>query len=385
MTQERDAKYPALFRVGEGAMIYAPALRGDPHWRTLLEIEKPHGHIRLPAGDPGTLGSIYLGPEEYVVRLEHVLLVRAPNIPDWVADHAAASFAAAQALFTREMNVALPERPLVVLTLHDNGRGLVADVTPGPTAGFRLYGASWNAFNTEDAADLQRVIFHEAFHFWNGGLANNAAATPSWLHEGGADYAALRAGVETGAIDDAGARDVFDAWAQTIATARTRPERYYRLADFYAAADMPTPALPIELLVNRRGPERWDEMPAALNALGADVITAPNADTRRTAALMHVLRLACAASDEGFGFFSGGDVVLDTHAGCGTLAGDPRLIAIEGYDPNEMSDAAYAAVQSRCAAGRPVRLTLEGPRVVNISCRTPLEAAPNAFDVRSWR
>jgi hypothetical protein len=443
MSQERDAKYPAFYPVGEGGVLYAPTLRGDQAaWRTYFRFRLADGHVRLPTGDASERGSIFIGPRTYVTNTQHGAIVAAPDMPAWAVARASEDFAAALDLFTRRLGVALPARPMIVLAHGGDGAGMVADVTPGPSVGIRVYGASWQAENEFDESRLDDIIPHEAFHFWNGALVANNEDAPTWLHEGGADYAALLSNLETGAIDDArmrqrlggalsqcrrslealgdpaiadieflhsgirypcglvlqwatdlhmrgasgGERNVLNAWAETIALARGRESRTYDLADFYAAAGMAETAIaPIQLLVATRGSQRWPLLVDALRTLGADIEMQPNADTRRFALLFHILNQVCTPVDgESIGFTTNASSVqLDSYSQCGVLAGDPMLNAIEGADPFNVSAETYAAAQAKCAARRDLVLTINGSSVA-VRCATPLADAPPAYLVTRW-
>jgi hypothetical protein len=266
------------------------------------------------------------------------------------------------------------------------------------------------------------------------------------LHEGGADYAALLAGVRRGLtteeeaarmLGDAlnrcrsglqnagdkslasfnflpaqlrypcgmaiqwaadlhirrasgGARTVLDAWREVIAGAQREGTRRYTLAEFNAAAGIAAsqPLLPVALLVEQSGPGRWGELAGALGSLGAEVVQTPSPTGRRAAVLFHLLANNCRdlPPGTGYGFFLDGRTVkLDGPAGCGGLAGDPVISRIEGGDPFDLSEETYAAVQRRCAAREPVTLVSGDGRTLAAPCTTPLPPAPQDYEVRRWR
>lgn len=398
MSQERDAKYPAHFRVGAGGVIYAPALRADPAaWRTRLRFRTASGQVRLPASGDVADGFVFIGPKALPTDAGGVTVVADPNTPAWLVERVTADLKSAVGLFGALLEIGLPRPPLLIVRHEDGPRNFnVGDVTPGAVTALRFHGPAWTKPDEAAARSIRSFLFHEVFHFWNGGLASHAAGTPTWLHEGGAEYASLIAGVESGAVDDAEAarrlstalqrcrlglenagdrgmaeigflsneirypcgmvlqwaadlrfrranagRNILSAWGTMIAAARERPSRRYTLADFYAAAGIAEGEAfePATLLVRGRGPERWRTLTAALNRLGAEIDQAPTPDGRRGAMLFHLLRQNCKNLPEGAGigfYMDAGTIRLDSPAGCGVLAGDPLLKSVEGDDPGNL-------------------------------------------------
>jgi hypothetical protein len=446
MTQERDAKYPAFFRIGEGGVVYAPALRADPAaWRTRLRFRTAPGHVRAPSSGKVGDGFVFLGPARLRSEDRAIVVVADPGMPAWLVERARTGLADAVAAFTAALDAPLPRKPVLILRHQDGERSFnVGDVTPGAVTSLRFHGPAWLQPDETAGRNVQAFILHEAFHFWNGGIASHAPGTPTWLHEGGAEYAALLVGHGAGVLTDAevrrrlsealqrcrlglqnqgdkglgeigflsnqlrypcgmvlqwaadlhlrrtgaGARTVLDAWADTIRAAHRRPSRSYGLADFHAAAGLGDGEFePVALLVERSGPERWQALPSALNALGAEVAQMPTAESRRAALLFHVLRQNCRdlPPGTGIGFFVDGRAVkLQSPAGCGVLAGDPPLAGIEGGDPFDMTPETYAAVQRKCAAGAGVILATADGRTLSAACAAPLPAAPEDYVVERW-
>ncbi|WP_395645189.1 M1 family aminopeptidase [Terricaulis sp.] len=436
--RERDAKYPAFFRVGAGGVLYPPALKPDAGWSTRLRITTTRGQIRLPAGAPNIDSSLYIGPSAYVTRGAAADLIASPDTPAALREQITANLAVALHVYTTRLHAALPSRPIVVMAQAGDGRGFVGDVTPGPFVSLRFYGSTED--QTNDAYRVARFVAHEVFHFWNGSLVSNADGAPSWLHEGGADYAALLASMEAGALDDAGMREelgaaltrcrqglqdehdaamndltflsmnvrypcgiviqwaaslsaergggggFFDVWAHMIAAAQARPSRTFTLADFYAGAgvDANAPPAPIRLITAERGAARWDQLPAALDAIGAEVSAEATPATRRVALIFHLLGQVCGNGDRGF-YTEPNRIRLQTNSTCTLIADNSILTSVEGGDIVAPSQATYTAVQARCAARQEVRVVLDGDRAVAIPCRTELAPAPHAYVVNRWR
>lgn len=447
-TEERDAKYPVHFRVGAGGVVYAPALLGDPGaWRTRLIFRTGPGQVRAPSSGDVDQGFVFIGPRSLVAEDRQVTVIADPATPQWLVARTRADLAAGVAAFTRSLGAKLPRKPVLIVKHIPGPRNFnVGDVSPGAVTSLRFHGAAWEREDPAAAKQIQAFVLHEVFHFWNGGLASPANGTPTWLHEGGAEYASLLGGLDGGVLSDedvrrrlgeaigrcrtglelsgdkglaetaflsnqirypcgmvllwaadmrirgasGGRRNVLDAWSQIIRSALARPDHVYTLDQFYAAAGIGSGQTfaPVDLLVNRGGPERWRALPGALEALGAGIVQVPSPTGRRFSLIFHLLRQNChgLADNEGIGFYTGDDFVqLDSPKGCGVLAGDPKLKTIEGGDPFAMSEATYAAVQRRCAAREPVSLVTADDRTLAARCNSPLAPAPMDFEVRRWR
>ncbi|MDB5693049.1 MAG: hypothetical protein JWO81_2112 [Alphaproteobacteria bacterium] len=445
--KERDAKYPAHFRVGAGGVLYAPALKADPAaWRTRLVVKTRPGEILTPSSGKMEDGFVFIGPAVLRRNYRDIVVIADPATPAWLVETSQAALATAVAAYTRALGASLPRKPLLIIRHRGGARSFnVGDVTPGGITSLRFYGDSWNRPDEKAARTIRSFVLHEAFHFWNGGLAHHDVGTPSWLHEGGAEYASLLAGVKGGVLSEeevrrrlsdaldrcrfalqeqgdkglarmgfltnqvrypcgmvlqwaadlhlrrasGGRLTLLDAWAETIRAARARPSRAYGLADFYKAARIDDPAAfaPVRLLVDEDGPARWSALPAALSVLGAEVAQVPTTNGRRGAMLFHLLRQNCRSlpNDASIGFYSAdGRIKLQTPAGCGVLAGDPVLKSIEGGDPSELTAETYAAVQRKCAAKTAVTVVTGDGRTLAAACASPLGPEPQAYLVKSW-
>jgi hypothetical protein len=447
-TEERDARYPVHFRIGGGGVVYAPALLGDPaQWRTRLVFRTARGQVRAPSTGEVDQGFVFVGPRALVSEDEGVTVVADPATPLWLVSRTRADLAAGVGAFTRSLGAKLPRKPVLIVKHVPGPRGYnVGDVTPGAVASLRFHGAAWEREDPVAARQIQSFVLHEVFHFWNGGLASPADGTPTWLHEGGAEYASLVGGLKGGVLTEedvrgrlsealgrcrtalelsgdkslsgmgflsnqvrypcgmvllwsvdmrmrgasGGGRNVLDAWARIIRAALARPDHVYTLPEFYAAAGIESGEsfAPVNLLVHNSGPERWQALPGALEALGAEIGQTPSAAGRRFSLIFHLLRQNCRemADDVGMGFYTDAATIkLDSPKGCGVLTGDPVLKTIEGGDPFAMSEATYAAVQRRCAAREPVTIVTADDRTLSAVCAAPLAPAPMDFEVRRWR
>ena len=181
----------------------------------------------------------------------------------------------------------------------------------------------------------------------------------------------------------AGTRTVLTAWGDTVRLAQGAGGAY-TLDHFWAAAGMADPASrpeALRLLLEGTGADRWRNMASALRALGADASWGPGAEDYRATAMFHVLGLACPRK-KGVGWWGEAEGLrLDTDEGCGALAGQPRVTLLEGHDIKAAPQAMFAAVQAKCAAGRPVAFTSVDGKSLEAPCTKPLPAAPEAVTV----
>ncbi|MBL8546327.1 MAG: hypothetical protein JNL81_07670 [Hyphomonadaceae bacterium] len=437
MEHERDAKYPAFFRVGAGGVLYAPALSADGDtWRTAMRLRPRPGEVVVPARGAREQGSVFIGPRHYVVTTPQARIIASPETPAPLRAAASAEMLRSIQFYTEQVGIPLPTRPVMVLAYGGDGSGYVGDVTPGPFVSLRLYGSTWSVLDENTRAGLSRFISHEAFHFWNGSLVTNRDSAPSWLHEGGAEYAALlsarnalgmseaevlsalgealtrcqsglRAAGDVGmnrlaflsssvrypcgvviqwAADLAirkqsnGERNVFDAWAATTHAALAREDHDFVLTDFTRYDGVSRAARVITLLTETSGPERWESLAIALRDLGAGLEMRPSNETRRQALLFHILNQACSNQRYGFSLDQRGLTIEDVST-CGVLAGGPTVNTIENGDAISTSVDTYRRVQAACAAGRDVEFVVDGSRRINVPCRAPLPDAPNAYFV----
>jgi len=446
-TQQRDAKYPAFYAIGDGGVLFAPALRADPAaWDTRMTIDVASGRRCIPACSGVGEGFVFAGPKALVKVTPELVVVADPNVPAWLIERSQGDLAGALRTYRTALRAPLPRKPVLILKYLPDWPGtFTGDVSDGYVTAFRFYGVAWARPDAPEASVIQTFVHHEAFHFWNAGLAKPADGTPSWLHEGGAEYASLlgrylshvssdgdarqslsealtrcRSGLER--EEDQGLADlpflsnqvrypcgmviqwaadlqlrratadkqtILDAWGSMIRIARARASKAYDVADFSRSAALPSPAAlrAAVLLGDQRGPERWQALLATLNELGADVVRTATPETRRTALLFHLLRVNCRARPAGkrYGFFfSSGTIMLDSPAGCGELTGNPVIKTIEGDDPFAISAETYAAVQEKCAAGSAVTLITSDGRTLAADCLEPLAAAPEGYVVRRW-
>jgi hypothetical protein len=186
-SRAHDRVYPALTRVGEGWILYAPHLR--------IEGEALAGHlvVEVPAGwsvvgkrdASGALvgdGYVFAGPTTYVHR-GAADVATAPATPAWLVGEIDRIASNTVAFYARRLGVALAEHPTILVAHQPEKQGSFhGDTTPGTRMSLRFYGAGWNERDPAASEQLASFLDHELFHFWNGELAHYAKGSLSMQH-----------------------------------------------------------------------------------------------------------------------------------------------------------------------------------------------------------
>jgi hypothetical protein len=440
--QNYDGQYAPLRPIGQGRVLQAYALHGATNqWRTQMRFVLPRDHMRTLPKDKSSTGFVYFGPKSYVKDRGSFLLITPPDFPALAEVVVTPNFEAAIANYETRLAQKLPAKPTVIAQTMVGVNGFTGDVSQSYVTYLRFSPVGWEQSDPQLASYIRGFISHEVFHFWNGGLVSSGGEA-TWLHEGSAEYAALLIrhgdGAESRVARNAeissnltrcyeglkrqsnppldslpfldysirypcgatmmwaadlrvrkisnGARTFFDVWQDIVARALRRDDRQYKIADFTELVDSQSgqQVEAIRLLREGFGDQRFAGVVAALRADGANIEMAANVDTRRASVIIHALRQDCQqVPGKSRGFSSNGIVVtLDTHEGCGVLAGSPVVTAIEGFDVAAISAANFASLQTKCAASLPLAFKLGDGRVVSVPCSAPLPDAELAYSVR---
>mgnify|MGYP002714103082 FL=1 len=411
---EVDRIYVGLSRAGDGYVVYGPALRAEGQ-DTRLQFSGAASDAALPT-ENAIAGYAFVGPADHVGGDEHGVFVARPDLTADLAQPIRSAFVSSMAFYQARLGLDLPYRPAIVVSTDSPGpSGFRGDVTDTGVISVRFHGDSWRY----DPDAVAPFVWHEVFHLWNGhSVVTRDGDTAPWLHEGGAEYAALAGAVSSGAmsearartaladrlngcrraigVDDldqsslrsggavydcgtlvqwladlelrqAGAGDVFSVWRDVLGAGRRNLQNGYGVADFEAA--LPTESAARSFL-KEPGEGRWRRLQDRMARLGVRFVNAPGPNDLRVAALFHVAAANCQGS---YGFYDEpGALKLDGDR-CGPLSGGPVIDAVEGFDPQQESAAMFDAVQKRCADKQPVRyLTREGA-VLEAACDAPLE------------
>lgn len=423
---EEGRGYIALARVGEGYVLYAPALAAEGR-TPALTANAPAGWTLTPADD--ARGYVYFGPASALRRLPSgATAIAAPDLSPALGEAVFGAFDAAVEFYTARFGPP-PLPPVLSGTVQGAGpmpfRG---DVTDTAVISARFNGEGWAAPDADALAGVAAFAFHETGHLWNSHFARPAEGSP-WLHEGGAEYMALVGAVSSGLMTETAARDslsgrltgcrrrvgsrvpaadrmasgsavydcgaliqwiadmelrasgpdrsVFDVWKGLVDRARAGRVDYGP-ADFRAAL---APDSAVGLLFDGPGEGRWAAIEVRLAALGVRWESRPSRQDYVTATLFHLNGQVCAAGTSTGFYFREGYVQLGNDPGCGILAGEIPLATIAGLDPLAEPKAMFEAVQAACATGSPVAVVRRDTgAALSVPCGKPL-AVPVAYAV----
>ncbi len=419
--------YIALTRVGQGYVLYGPALGADGS-KLSLKFRLPSGWIAQPRAL--TNGYLYIGPKGNVTAgYGDALHVAAPKPANPLTTITLRAFDKALAFFTGYFGQLL-QRPIMSVTHSGAGPMLFrGDVTDSGMISVRLHQA--DSAEAETSAMAARVAFHETSHLWNSHLARPTEGSP-WLHEGGAEYLALVGLASTGGISQSEAlsalsqrlsdcrvalggrsnaaerinkgsavydcgtaiqwltdvemrrnRDidagVVSLWAEFVSRAR-KGQSEYGPNDFLAYVG---PSSAASILLAGAPETRWAAIEAALAAAGVTWRNTPSSESLMVAALRHLNAQACPAGASRGMSWRDGYVELGNDPACGPLAGNIPLESIQGHDVLNDTAAMFKAVQVRCAGRQTIAVRRRGSNTaISVPCATPL-ATPVAYKIIS--
>lgn len=424
---EAGRGYIALVRIGEGYVLYGPALTGEGA-ALALDATLPAGWILTPSEDAS--GYVYIGPERAVQSLPSgARTIAAADLSTPLRDTAFGVFADATAFYTARFGPPAKTPVLAVTTQGAGPASFRGDVTDTGVISARFNGNSWAAPDSDALSQVVRFVFHETGHEWNSHSARPLESSP-WLHEGGAEYMALVGAISTDWITEAEARDslsgrltgcrraagsrpdaatrmvsgsavydcgtviqwladmelrrdshgqrsVLDVWANLIGRFR-QGQVEYGPVDFRAAL---SPDSAVSFFFDGPADERWAMLEQRLSALGVRWENRPSAHDYVVAALFHLNAVNCGAgASTGFYVRDGGYIEMDNDQTCGALSGPVALGSIEALNPLEQSQAMFEAVQERCADSLPIRITLRSGEAITLACSKPLPT-PTAYAV----
>lgn len=419
--------YIALVRVGEGYVIYAPALAGEGQLPALTP-RGPADWILTPTDD--ARGYVYFGPQASLRTLPSgATAIADPGLAASLRDAVFDAFDQAVGFYTERFG---PPPRLPMLSATTQGAGPMTfrgDVTDTPIISARFHGAGWADPRPDDLNDVAPFAFHETAHIWNSHFAVPVEGSP-WLHEGGAEYMAVVGAATLGRMTEDQAREslsnrltgcrralgsrapiterlasgsavydcgvliqwladmelrrepgapnsIFDIWKGLIDhAAAARPE--YGPADFRAGL---APDSAVTLLLDGPGEGRWPAMEERLTRLGVRWVNRPSRQDYVAAVFFHLIGQACTAgSSTGF-YFREGYIQLGNADTCGPLSGDAPLATVEGLNPLEQPQAMFEAVQARCALNEPVRFVRRDTGAESTTvCAKPLNV-PTAYAI----
>jgi hypothetical protein len=433
-SKQRDRVYPALSRVGGGWLIYAPHLQlDDTVTAGRLSIEVPAGWSVVGHRDEkGELvgdGYIFAGPSAYV-RRGAVDVVSAPSSPEWLLRMIEQYADGAVDFYSRRLGAPLGVHATIVVDVEPEREGSYhGDTTPGAMVSLRFFGARWSERGTAATGSVSDFLDHELFHLWNAEVARTAeGATRPWLHEGGANYAALLLGRERGTMSEDGyvanlnrhlercqralpeldlrdrgpkrggavyacgtvlqwaidiglrkvsngQRDALTWWRDVLAKADGEG-RTYSFDGAYALVG-PDASKAADALL---GAGSWAVFADAARGYGVDLALSRLPAEDMVDALDHLLEIHC-GHDRGFFTFAD-HVELDAHMHCGPIDGVRDVDSIAGFDVVAQASAMNDAVRKLCASGKPVEFGWKGKVVARVPCTKPLAPATLGWQLR---
>lgn len=425
---EIDRGYIALTRLGDGYILYVPALAGDG-MSFKLAADIPADWTMTPPSDVS--GYVYVGPSAAVETLSGGGgLIAARDVSPVLHDTISAAFADATTFYRSRFGPVATTPTLALTTQGAGPASFRGDVTDTGVISARFNGETWAKPEDEALKDVVRFVFHETSHVWNSHSAKPREGS-SWLHEGGAEYMAMVGAISTGHMTEADARDslsgrltgcrravgsrpdasdriaggsaaydcgtiiqwiadmelrlasrgfrsILDVWSDLIRRA-SRGEVDYGPVDFRAGL---APTSAIGLILDGPGDDRWPDLERRLATFGVRWENRPSRHDYLVAALFHLNAINCAAgASSGFYVRDGGYIEMDNDRTCGALSGPVGLATIEGINPVAEPQAMFEAVLARCAQGLAVRMTQRTPgEAIDVPCTRPL-SLPTAYAV----
>jgi hypothetical protein len=418
-----------------GAGAAATPLPGEPVHRFRLATAADRA---IRTGARSALGALAWEPkpgvEETYVYFGHatgspgapVDLVEDPALPSWLRQDLESTVAKVLDRFAGETGLALPARPLVLLSYDPRGSGRSFDGgVLGGTVQLGVSGDGWTQPTDEARVEWLTRLSHELFHLWDGSLLH-ADGESEWLAEAAAEAFALRALYGLGALDErkvaerlvdlanqclaglegqsllaAPARGAWDTWYSCgpvllfvagQAVERTHPGQgglgllvremfaegraaggVYGTGTFLGwldklSGDRPT-VHAIQGLIRRGAPRGADEILAAqLTGAGYRVrLAAPEAAAASPRVFGVLLRrglVRCAC-----GTATAGAEAPAPEGDCARFSGDERIETVGDVEVRRDPAGAYARLRSAAGLGRPLRVvTGADPQPLTLFC-----------------
>lgn len=451
--------YPALVPLGDGVVIGLEYLAGArAQMATVIRLLADDGQIVLAGGQPAALDLevvlaqglngtastadeyvVFIGPQDYLVD-GAVRAVIDPAMPLWVVDTVLNEAVESARFYEEKFGGAARETPTFLLSYINRGyrahwRG---DVSAGGLIAMRLTGAGWARETAQLDEELSLFVAHEVNHLWNGRLYQHAGGDlNAWLHEGAAEYLAVKSlhargrisdarfdqlmmrhvnrciqelgyrfyNGETGggaikgsAIYDCGATiqwfaeaaltksggDSFSLWntlfAKSVMNGSFGAHDFFNQLEVTEGGQRAIEA--IRLLTNASPATEYTTLEPLLLPLGIRLRDAPELLTTRRfigRLLVPLLRQHCVPPHDFSIRWTGTRYVIDlfTEGRCsGAFEENLTLTQVEGFDLFDQASGAYDAAAAKCLGGEELVFATQGEGSISFQCTSPLPPRP---------
>lgn len=187
----RDVGTERIWQISAAGELRILATTG----RDTLTWHEPMGELR------GTY--LYVGARTATDVAEVTTLVDR-GVPAWLAAATQRDLPPLLASYAARTGVALPFRPLVLISRGPSTarrrRGVRGSALPGLVQ-LEANGGGWDRDGRAARRQWFELVAHEAFHLWNSQLARRAEVRDEWWSEGASSYVAGRALRDAGYLD----------------------------------------------------------------------------------------------------------------------------------------------------------------------------------------
>jgi hypothetical protein len=362
-----------------------------------------------------------------------------PSLPSWIRELLSDISPKLLQFYSQQVGRSPQVTPLIAVSMNglkDEGTNHWGDAIDRKFIRLTLYGSGWNNHTEENRVKFLKFLAHELFHIWNADSTINISNENEWwLLEGSADYAAITALVESGAVkhdwaireltlsinrcaiglkgqslsnaisDRARNRVAYDCGAALYFLAdsktrqqRTRDSKFFQMFSSidhsrnasvlsfaaYARLDAGDSIATFILDVSNNHSREFSDRYLALAPTG---LLESDPETEILDASVYIQELFsqvlgqdCSA---GFGYWrTEAGYKVDSNMGCASFNSFPVIIGIDGHDFSLGSRKAYDAAQRACSSRTPAKFAVAGQeKPIEWTCKTDIRALPAGVKV----
>lgn len=381
--------------------------------------------------DPASRGAyLYIGTIA-PVQAGKMVYFADPALPHWVREDFVRTAESTLSYFSDELGTPQPLHPVFFLTmdgLDDAGRNYRGDTLPAQFIRLNLFGGGWIIKNETKQNQLRKLIAHEIFHLWNAEFYAADHDHP-WMHEGGADYFALKSLLARSLISRQYAIDAMNTALNncltdqmqsnlaSVASQTTAQRLYYDCGSFiyylaekgfnnknefyHAVFDGKTQASSpqrfvrhlaekpelltlvslIDDLESGAGVPLGRKIREQLHAQGIRYETSPF-DIAGPVYSQALLSSVIGADCQGVGYWAlEAGIKVDSNMGCKRLSGFPVITKMMNLNPVKQPKLAYEAVRKQCVTpNATLGLETDSGQRLELACGRPLpEVSPPIY------